>query len=465
MVFSSTIFLFLFLPCTLIGYYNPLFKGRKFRNYFLLLVSILFYAWGEPKFVFVILLSILVNYVIGIIMDKSEGSMRKLWLVVATIYNLSFLFVYKYLGFTLDNLKFLFPGSSISVDIVLPIGISFFTFQILSYIFDVYKREVPYQKNIFNLGLYISMFPQLIAGPIVRYGDVADEIEERSENFDEFSEGTVRFIMGLSKKVLLSNYLGVMADNIFLLAKSESLSMVLAWIGIIAYALQIYFDFSGYSDMAIGMGRMFGFHFLENFNYPYIAKNITDFWRRWHISLSTWFRDYVYIPLGGNRVAKHRHILNILCVWSLTGLWHGANWTFILWGLLYFVLLIFEKFTPAIKKLPTWAAHLYTLFFVCIAWVFFRAESITLAVEYISYMLGMSGNLVGPSAMAYLQEGGILLVIAMLCATPLYHKITAYMESRDTTHWGYVAVVASIFIFAVLICIKATYNPFIYFNF
>lgn len=465
MVFSSTIFLFLFLPLVLVVYYNPIIRGRTFRNLVLLGASLLFYAWGEPKFVFLMLLSIVINYVIGVLLEFSKSnSMRRVWLIVSIVYNLGILFIFKYLGFALSNLALIFPHS-ISVNIVLPIGISFFTFQIMSYVFDVYKKEVPYQKNPLDLALYVSMFPQLIAGPIVRYGDIEYEIRNRIETKEDFYSGTTRFVLGLGKKVLLSNYLGVVADNVFMLAENEALSMGLAWIGIIAYALQIYYDFSGYSDMAIGMGKMFGFHFLENFNYPYISSSITEFWRRWHMSLGTWFRDYVYIPMGGNRVGSKRLILNIFTVWFLTGVWHGANWTFIAWGLLYFGLLLVEKLTGFTKKLPKWMCHLYTLFFVLIAWVLFRSNSMGDALTYVGYMFGMGGSLWDQRAMAYVLEAGILLVISMIAAMPVYAVIMKQLDKHSWLEYMYSAFVIAVFVFAVLVCVKATYNPFIYFNF
>ncbi|MDR2020575.1 MAG: MBOAT family protein [Treponema sp.] len=342
MVFSSTLFLLLFLPLTLICYYNPFWKGRKFKNSILLIASLGFYAWGEPLFVFIMLLSIFINWITVIFMDgqKTKAKKKKV-LVIIVAFNILLLFIFKYLPFVARNIGFLFKHN-ISLDITLPIGISFFTFQIMSYIFDVYYQKVRVQKNIINIALYVSMFPQLIAGPIVRYETIEQEINNRNETSDNFTRGMSRFIMGFGKKILIANYAGFVADEIFSLA--GNLSVASAWLGAVSYTIQIFFDFSAYSDMAIGLGLMFGFHFLENFNYPYTAKSISDFWKRWHISLSTWFRDYVYIPLGGSRVSKGRYIFNLFAVWFLTGTWHGANWTFIVWGLYYFLLLVTEKF-------------------------------------------------------------------------------------------------------------------------
>ena len=376
MVFSSTTFLFLFLPAVIFFYWLPdVFikiksffckkdtvpqrveaakrseaEGagvggsgiRKYKNLVLLAFSILFYAWGEPAFVLVMLLSIFINYLLGRLIDKYRNHDKAL-LWTSVLFNLGILFIFKYLCFTLQNISWLISKDFSSIKIALPIGISFFTFQAMSYVIDVYKKKVQVQKSLFNLGLYIALFPQLIAGPIVRYETIEKKIENRDENYDDFAEGTVRFIQGLAKKVIIANNVALVSDAAFETPINE-LSTAFAWLGAIAYSLQLYFDFSGYSDMAIGLGKMFGFHFLENFNYPYMASSITDFWRRWHISLSSWFRDYVYFPLGGSRVdSKARHIFNLFIVWLLTGIWHGANWTFIVWGLFYFILLVIEK--------------------------------------------------------------------------------------------------------------------------
>lgn len=470
MVFSSTVFLFLFLPISLILYFNPLGKSRTYKNSILLLVSLAFYAWGEPVFVFVMLFSILANYLLGKKIAENVGEGRTL-LTISLVWNIGLLFVFKYLNFVLINLQAVLPMLNIrQSNITLPIGISFFTFQIMSYIFDVYYQKVPVQENVFDLALYISLFPQLIAGPIVRYETVENEIRNRKENLDDISLGVKRFVYGLAKKSLLANYMAVMADLVWGM-NLETLPFVDAWIGAIAYALQIYFDFSGYSDMAIGLGLIFGFHFEENFNYPYVAKSITDFWRRWHISLSTWFRDYVYIPLGGNRCSKKRWILNLFTVWALTGVWHGANWTFWLWGIYYFILLVIEKETGFAKKLK-WFGHVYAMFFVNIGWVLFRALSLSDAFLFLKAMF-IPNQLGVLMDNFYLMNGGVVFLIALLFALPIiplisrkYNQLTRGNKLFDVI--GNVIMnfsVVLLFAVSLLACIKSTYNPFIYFNF
>ena len=361
MVFSSLIFLFFFLPAALFCYYIVPQKFIRVRNAVLLLFSLFFYFYGEPRLIGILIFSILMNYLFGLSM---RSTYRKPLLILCVIANLSLLGVFKYLNFFISTADSLLGLSIPVTGIVMPIGISFYTFQALSYVIDVYRREVPPQHDPFSLALYVSMFPQLIAGPIVRYHDVNVQLAVRNHSFAQFSEGISRFLFGLSKKVLLSNVFAQIADGVFKYAPNE-LSAAGAWMGAIGYTLQIYFDFSGYSDMAIGLGKMFGFEFLENFNYPYISKSVTEFWRRWHISLSTWFRDYVYIPLGGNRCSPARHIFNLLAVWTLTGFWHGANWTFMAWGLYFGILLILEKKFLAgwITRLPSVLQHVYALFF------------------------------------------------------------------------------------------------------
>lgn len=328
MVFSSTAFLFLFLPLTILGYYNPFLKSRNFRNRFLLFMSIVFYALGEPVFVFLMLLSIFVGWLAARKLEAAvDVKKRKRILVLAVFFHVGLLFIFKYLTFTMQQLGLLLHKDFSMISLALPIGISFFTFQLLSYLFDVYRSRAKAQKSVLNVGLYIALFPQLIAGPIVRYEWIEKEIMERRENWNDFAEGMMRFIYGLAKKVLIANYVAQLADNIFLFDGASTVAT--AWLGALAYTLQIYFDFSAYSDMAIGLGMMFGFHFPENFNYPYISRSATEFWRRWHMTLGNWFRDYVYIPLGGNRVPKSRWVLNLFIVWALMGIWHGANWTFL----------------------------------------------------------------------------------------------------------------------------------------
>lgn len=467
MLFSSSTFLFAFLPIVVFVYYVFLRKHRNLQNVFLLISSLIFYAWGEVTFVFVMIFSIVANYLFGLFVSKSQKtSKKKLALVLSIVFNLSILFVFKYLVFTLTNINSIF-GTNISVpDIALPIGISFFTFQAMSYVIDVYRGE-EVQKNILNVGLYISFFPQLIAGPIVRYNTVAHQILHRKESFDKFSSGVCRFIIGLGKKVLLANSMAVVADAAFN-GDISNTSASFAWVGAIAYTMQIFFDFSGYSDMAIGLGRMFGFEFLENFNYPYISCSITEFWRRWHISLGTWFRDYVYFPLGGSRVkSKGRLIFNLFIVWLLTGIWHGANWTFIVWGLMYFVLLVIEKLTGLHKtsKLKL-VRYLYTILFVVLGWVIFRADTLNDAMNYLGVMFGSNGVLIDNFTAFYCKENIVYFIVGVICCTPLIRYI--YNKSINKNRIVPVLVVFSLMIIAflsVIYIIKGTYNPFIYFNF
>ena len=417
MVFSSTVFLFLFLPAVLLAYYLPLFPGneakrRGYRNWVLMLASLAFYAWGEPVFVFVMLLSIWLNWRLALVMAaRADHCERKRWLTAAIVLDAGLMFVFKYLSFALKNIGLLLRIDTVGANIALPIGISFFTFQIMSYVFDVYYGNAPVQRRLRDLTLYISMFPQLIAGPIVRYETVAAAIETRCESLAEFGEGFLRFCVGLGKKVLLANYVALIADNMF--ARVDvGLSAASAWLGAVAYMLQIYFDFSGYSDMAIGLGHMFGFRFDENFHYPYAASNITDFWRRWHISLSTWFRDYVYIPLGGSRAGKSAQIRNLFIVWLLTGVWHGANWTFLVWGLYYFVLLVVEKLTGLAQKSSV-LTRLYTLLFVVLGWVLFRAESLPVAGAYLAAMFGFGAGWFDEVCRYYLAGGKWVLLLSV----------------------------------------------------
>ncbi|MDR3303180.1 MAG: MBOAT family protein [Treponema sp.] len=470
MVFSSTIFLFLFLPLALACYYNPVWKGRGFRNGFLLLASLGFYAWGEPLFVAIMVLSILVNWALALVMARCETRRaRKRWLTAAIGFDVALLVVFKYATFIARNLGLLFGNHGVALNIALPIGVSFFTFQIMSYVFDVYYKKATAQHNLVNLALYISMFPQLIAGPIVRYQTIAAEIEHRAENSDDFAAGMTRFVMGLGKKLLIANYAGFIADRLFAL---DGLSVASAWLGALAYSLQIYFDFSGYSDMAIGLGRLFGFHFLENFDYPYMARSITDFWRRWHISLSAWFRDYVYIPLGGSRVAKPRLVLNLLVVWVLTGVWHGANWTFVVWGLAYFALIAVERFTGFATRLSSVGlgvlARVYTLFCVLLLWVLFRAESLMMAGRYILALFGVGATgFVDETFWLYLSNAKWILLVGVLLATPVARWVGGVLACRYIRVYRLASAVGVMVLFSVslLICIKATYNPFIYFNF
>lgn len=470
MLFASTVFIFAFLPAVLLLYYVVLKKFRTAQNILLLVASLLFYAWGEPKYVLIMILSIIVNYIFGLLVDKFRASKTKSRLVIAltVVFNLGVLYIFKYLMFTIENINSI-TGLHLSVpNIVLPIGISFFTFQAMSYVIDVYREKGEAQKNPLNVGLYISFFPQLIAGPIVRYETVAYQIKHREESFEKFSEGVCRFIIGLAKKVLLANTMAVVADHAFDMPNSE-LTVVMAWVGAIAYTFQIFFDFGGYSDMAIGLGKMFGFEFLENFNYPYISLSVSEFWRRWHMSLGTWFRDYVYFPLGGSRVkSKARLVFNLFVVWSLTGIWHGANWTFLCWGLMYFVLLTIEKLIGWEKKYPDKMKilrRIYTLFFVVMGWVLFRADSIGDAGAYFATMFG-GGNLIDDATIYYALNYLVYFVIAILVSTPIFKNISAKINGNNPV----VVAVSTVGLFVLLVVsvsyiVKGAYNPFIYFNF
>lgn len=480
MIFSSVIFLFVFLPLVLFVYFVILRKHRRAQNIFLCIASLFFYAWGEPKFVFVLILSIIVNWIFGLLVSNNlkNKKVSKVYVALDIIFNLVVIFIFKYLAFSISNINILAEKSLISVpSIVLPIGISFFTFQAISYVVDIYRRRAKAQKSLLNVGLYISFFPALIAGPIVRYETIADQIENRKENWDDFSQGCNRFIVGLGKKVLLSNSMAIVADAAFLTNTNSAampddgtvLSVSMAWLGALAYTLQIYFDFSGYSDMAIGLGKMFGFHLLENFNYPYISKSATEFWRRWHISLGSWFRDYVYIPLGGSHVkSKFRHIFNLFVVWLCTGIWHGANWTFIAWGLMYFILIVLEKFT-GFEKISTkfnFFKHIYLLLFVVIGWVIFRAENLNLAVDYLQTMFGLGEtSLLDSMFIEYLRQYAVFFLFAILFSFPVVPALKQYIKDNLIIQTTYSACVILAFIISISFIVKGSYNPFIYFNF
>ena len=472
MLFSSTTFIYLFLPIILVLYYTVFRRSRLGKNILLFLGSLFFYAWGEPKFVFVMLLSIVVNWFFGLMVHRYRDRtvLSKTLLGIDVFLNLALLFVFKYLGFTASVIRDL-SGAELTVpEIALPIGISFFTFQALSYVVDVYRQKGDVQTNILYVGLYISFFPQLIAGPIVRYETIAEEIQSRQETLEDFTKGFSRFIVGLGKKVLLANGFALIADAVFDLSKSGTeLSVLLSWLGALAYTFQIFFDFGGYSDMAIGLGQMFGFHFLENFNYPYISTSVSEFWRRWHISLGSWFRDYLYIPLGGNRVSKGRNICNLFIVWFATGLWHGANFTFIVWGLLYFLLLTAEKFL----KLEKWTGKgitaikwLYTMLFVIIGWVIFRVETISDGWVFLQSMFGFRGNPLTDGVFTeYFRQNTLLLLCGILLSTPLFRWLKE--KTANSTLADYIRVIAlfAVFLLSIVSLVSNSYNPFIYFNF
>ena len=442
------------------------------RNILLLCASLFFYAWGEPRFVLVMMASIAINWMFGVLIDKVHENRRKAkaLLGIDVAFNLGLLFVFKYLSYTCTLISDLSGGSFPIPKIALPIGISFFTFQAMSYVIDVYRRKVEVQTNLLYVGLYISFFPQLIAGPIVRYETIADEIENRKENADDFFDGFARFVKGLSKKVLLANSFAILADQAFDAVKGgASISVMFGWLGAIAYSLQIFFDFSGYSDMAIGMGRMFGFHFSENFDYPYISTSITEFWRRWHISLGTWFRDYLYIPMGGNRRGKWRTIRNLFIVWMLTGMWHGANLTFVVWGLLYFVLLTVEKYTGLTEtkgKAFAVVRWLYTGFFVTVGWIVFRSETISDAGVYIRSVFGLNGNPFSDGLFAgWLSQSAILLIVGAILCTPVVKLIPEKWKDNAVVQVAGVIALCCLFVLSIASILSNSYNPFIYFNF
>ncbi len=473
MLFSSAEFLFLFLPAVLLLYY--LVKPwRAIQNAVLLVMSLLFYAWGEPKFVFALIGTILANWIFGLLVDRfrERKGLAKGIVALTAAADIGFLFVFKYLGFSAGILNQIFPGMVQVPQIALPIGISFFIFREISYVVDVYRGTAGCQKNPAKLALYVAFFPELVAGPIVRYTTVEGEIDGRRETWEDFSWGARRFLEGMCKKVLISNTLANVADYAFGLTGTADLTMGLAWLGAVAYTFQIYFDFSGYSDMAIGLGRMFGFHFLENFDRPYISRSVTEFWRRWHISMGSWFRDYLYIPLGGNRVSRGRHLFNMFVVWLATGIWHGANWTFIVWGLFYFVILAVEKETGLAKKLGAGkgpkpgravsaAGHLYTMLFVILGWVIFRADSLGQAWQYFAAMFGANGVSMGAKAWFYLREYAPELIAGVLVSGTLLQRL-GQKKGMQTV---YAAALVLLFLASVAYVVKGSYSPFIYLNF
>ena len=460
MVFSSSVFMFLFLPTVLLLYYTICRNKKSLKNSLLFLSSIFFYAWGEPLVVFLMLFSIVINYFLGLLMNNKN---KRVFLALSIVFNLSFLFVFKYLDFALETIGFILQRDFVKTNIALPIGISVYTFQAMSYIIDVFRGQVKPQKNFINLGLYIALFPQLIAGPIVRYSTIEKQILGREENITLFSAGIERFIVGLSKKMIIANNIGFLADTVYSMKDSE-LSMSFVWLAAIAYSIQIYFDFSAYSDMAIGLGQMFGFQFEENFNYPYISKSITEFWRRWHISLSTWFKDYVYIPLGGNRVKPARHIFNLFVTWLCTGIWHGANWTFIVWGLFFFLFLILEKFLK-LDKILKYVGNAYTLLVVIISWVIFRADSLDHAIFYIFKMFSFDiASFADKDFLWYLQNFAVILLLGIVFSTPIAKVLSEKMEQKN---YGFIKriVLFVLMLLSVSFMLRSSYNPFIYFNF
>ena len=468
MVFSSLTFLFVFLPIVLLIYY---ISPRPLKNFVILLFSLIFYAWGEPKFIFLIILSILINYIgaLQIVKNSSDTEKRKFIFITLLLIDISILFFFKYYGFIISSIGSLFGIDLVIRDIPLPLGISFYTFQQISYIIDVYTKKTKVQKNLINFAAYITMFPQLIAGPIVKYNDIESQLKNRNENLTQFSSGVHRFIIGLGKKVLLANSIGAIWSEIKVIPLNE-ISILTSWIGIIAFAFQIYCDFSGYSDMAIGLAKMFGFEFLENFNYPYISKSVTEFWRRWHISVGTWFREYLYIPLGGNKKGNLIQIRNLFIVWFTTGLWHGASFNFIAWGIYFGVILFIEKiiFKNILNKLPSFLCHIYTLILVLIGWVIFDMNTLSSAMEYISIMFGLSNNLVVDKLSLFILSNNIvILLIGIICSTTLLPNV--FKKLRCSLKKSNIFIIISmyliIFILSISYLVGESFNPFLYFRF
>ena len=468
MVFSDSVFICVFLPIVLAGYY---ICPKRLRNSFLLLVSLVFYAWGEPKYVFLMMFSIAINYAFGLLLDRNRKNVRlsKALLALSVVIDIGLLCVFKYTDFVITNLNRAFNADIGLVNLALPIGISFYTFQAMSYTIDVYRDDVKVQRNILDFGMYITMFPQLIAGPIVRYSDVEAQLKERSVSAEDFASGICRFVVGLGKKVLLANQIGALWDQIYALGGETSVLM--AWLGAIAYTFQIYFDFSGYSDMAIGLGRIFGFKFPENFRYPYESKSITEFWRRWHITLSTWFKEYLYIPLGGNRKGMARQILNLLIVWTLTGFWHGAGWNFVMWGLYYFLLLVLEKLfmLKVLDKLPAFVRHIYALFIIVIGWVIFACDDTSVLLPYLGSMFGANG-LTGGLDLYLLTTRAALLVILCIASTQLPKRLAAFVGRKlclgeESAFCIKAAATILLLALCMIFLVVDSYNPFLYFRF
>lgn len=464
MVFSSLVFMFAYLPITLLAYY---LVPRQGRNIFLFIINLIFYGWGEPKLVLLMVFNIFFNYIGGWLVDKyrADAKKKKLFLILTCVLDIGILAVFKYTGMITETLNML-PFLNIpELQISLPIGISFYTFQTMSYVIDVYRDDAPVSKNFINFGTYVALFPQLIAGPIVRYRDVAEQLVNRRETLEMFTRGVKLFMVGLAKKVIIANTMGTLTTNIF--ATTDENGVVGTWVGMIAYTFQIYFDFSGYSDMACGLGNMMGFEFLKNFNYPYIAKSITDFWRRWHISLSTWFKEYVYIPLGGNRKGVKRQILNLLIVWGLTGLWHGAAYNFVLWGLYYGLLLILEKFVlkKFLDRLPSFVQHIYTLFIIIIGWGLFYFTDVGQLGEFMVDLFNFGNGICGNQAFNLIMSNLPMLIIAAVASTPLATTLYTRFE-----HTRFMWIPETLYCMGVLAVstaslVNQSYNPFLYFRF
>ena len=461
MVFSSLLFLFIFLPLFLITYYVV---PKKMRNFILFLASLVFYAWGEPIYVSIMIFSTVLDYSVGRVIAtyREHRLIPKIALMVSMLGNLGMLGFFKYSNFFIDNINNVFGLSIDFLEIALPIGISFYTFQTMSYTIDLYRGKIDVQKNIISFGAYVAMFPQLVAGPIVTYATVEKELNERHESISQFSEGVMRFIEGLGKKVLLANNIGMLWEQVKQTPSGE-LTVVMGWLGIMAFGLQLYFDFSGYSDMAIGLGKMMGFHFPENFNYPYLSKSVTEFWRRWHITLGGWFREYVYIPLGGNRVSRIKFYRNLLIVWFLTGFWHGAGWNFVLWGLFFGGLIIIERggLLHLLEKLPMWCSHVYLLVAIMFSWVLFALEDMSQVVAYFKGMFGLNGAGIMSGATAYqILNYAIILILGIIFATPVMKRLGEKLNGVGL-YLFYMVVLA----LSTAYLVDSTFNPFLYFRF
>ena len=473
MVFSSSVFLMAFLPLTLLAYFAVPTRFVKARNAVLLAASLVFYGWGEPKYILVMLFSIMFNYVCGMTIGrniKAENKHRaKPMLIFCVFGNLVLLGFFKYTDFVLETVNRLADAGLALPGIALPIGISFYTFQTMSYVIDVYRGKVDAQRNLITFGCYVTLFPQLIAGPIVRYSDVEVMLVGRRTNLEQAAEGVRRFIIGFGKKVLLANQIYVVWME---LSSMENLSQAAAWLGAVAFTFQIYFDFSGYSDMAIGLGKIFGFDYLENFNYPYISRSITEFWRRWHMSLSSWFKEYVYIPLGGNRKGLERQIVNISIVWALTGLWHGASWNFVIWGVYYGVILIIEKLglLKMLKKCPAAIGHIYSLVLIVIGWVIFAVDDLGQVIHYIGMMLGSSGVFAGDDFMYYFETRIWLLIACVIGSTPLPKLACNYVLEKLGEREVFKGILEALLMISIMVLsmaflVSGSYNPFLYFRF
>ena len=472
MVFSSLIFLIVFLPILLLLYYLvPNSKNFLFKNIILLIFSLIFYAWGEPIYVLLMLFSSIVDFVIGNLIEKVPKK-KKIWVILSIIINLSMLFIFKYTNFFLDNINNIFNLDINLLEITLPIGISFFTFQTMSYSIDVYRGNVKAEKNFLNFFLYVSMFPQLIAGPIVRYKDISKELKKRTITFQSVSSGFKIFLFGLFKKVLIANNLGILFDTIKVMDHTN-LTFITAWLGIIAFSLQIYFDFSGYSNMALGLGKMLGFTYPENFNYPYISKSIKEFWSRWHITLSSFFKDYVYIPLGGSRCSLFKNIINLLIVWMLTGFWHGAEWNYLLWGLYFGIILIIEKYVinKLLEKTPNFIKHIYAIILILIGWLIFVSNDILYLSDYLKSLLCINVLFINNKTIELLVSHSFIMIISIILSTPLYKVVNLKINSinnkviRVIIDILIVVIMILLFIITLAYLVSNSYNPFLYFRF